>query len=73
MIYLLAILWFASGFFGAVYCWTANRLDFKFPSAEFFMAVLAGAIAPSGWLLFLLALIETRKLPQITLFKARNK
>lgn len=78
MIYLLAILWFASGFFGWVYFWTHDALgsdgmDFKLLGLEFLLGLAFGAIAPAGWGVFLIALVSVQKIPQITLFKARNK
>lgn len=71
MIYLLAILWFASGFSMGVYHVTVFwEEDFELFSEEFMYSLVFGAFGPFAWLLRAIALA---KLPQITLFKARNK
>lgn len=71
MIYLLAILWFASGFFGTVYLVTVvDREDFKFPSEDFFIAILLGALAPLAWCFVIENL--PKHYPRVTLFKARK-
>lgn len=78
MIYLLAILWFASGFFGYVFWHVETMGDFKVPSEGFAWALLWGVCAPLVWLFYiiggLILLAELAEdIPQITLFKARNK
>lgn len=73
MIYLLAILWFASGFLAFVLnVIYADKRDFKFPSQNFMWAVVLGVLAPFGWMVFFMEW-DRMDFPQITLFKARNK
>lgn len=74
MIYLLATLWFASGFFGGVYATiTFDGRDFKIPSDYFFLSLLMGVFAPAMWLILIVSWCESSSYPQITLFKARKK
>lgn len=72
MIYLLAILWFASGFFGYAYITVfVDKQDFAIPSIELIFAIFCGIVAPLAWIFVTMDLLE--RSPKITLFKARNK
>ena len=76
MIYLLAILWFASGFAIMVHhtIYEEGR-DFDLFSDEFGSAIFCGILAPLLWLgwMYDMTVLLLKKAPKITLFKARNK
>lgn len=68
MIYLLAILWFASGFLSCIYYATKiQRLDFKV------FDILSAICWGFGGVFLIWFLLPTHRILNITLFKARKK
>lgn len=68
MIYLLAILWFASGFFSCVY-YNIKILRIDFIVIDILPAICWGF----GGIFCIWFLLPTKQFLEITLFKARNK
>lgn len=75
MIYLLAILWFASGFLPLVWMLIKSG-DRTLKLGDLLISCLLSIFGPIIWIVFCLCFASDRivgRLNRITLFKARNK